>query len=242
MFLLKNVVVYSFVLSSIAVYAQNDKSSFQTLAFTNINYKPQDVNYKLTKQKPFLITIDQPQTSIPKFFQFICEGNASTLTVQINITDGINVQTITREVKIDTSNKFYEVLILPRNRNDINLNSNSYIKSVLVVNDIDEVADVKSCNFSNVSIRNEVNVNQVFMVDLDAEVQKRYMVFSRESKTISMNVYKANGELEEHLMYTLNTGENYLDFSLMKKKNGKKVVQLSDDLQKKPTNKISVMF
>lgn len=239
---IKKVVLQALVLFSVMSYGQSIKSGYQTQTFPGINYKPQNINYQLSKQKPFLITIEQHQTSIPKYFQFTCDGNAATLTVQINITDGVNIQTITREAKIDTSNHFYEVLILPRNRNDITLNTSSYIKSVLIVNDIDEAVNLETCNFSNVSIRNEVNINQIFMVDLDAETPKRYVVFCKESKTISMNVYKANGDLEERLMYTLNTGENYLDFSLMKKSFGKKVIQLSDDLLKKPTNKISVMF
>lgn len=242
MFSKKNVLAYVFILFSIVNHAQNSKSSFLTISLPSINFKPQDVNFKLTKQKPFQITFDQHQTSIPKYFQLKCEGDAATLTVQFTITDGSNVQTLTRDIKIDSNNQVYEALVLPRNRNDISLNSNSYIKSVLVVNNIDEAVNVETCNFSNVSVKNEVNVNQVFMVDLDAENPKRYVVFSKETKVIYMNVYKINGDLEERLMYTLNAGENYLDFSLMRKSFGKKVIQLSDDLLKKPTNKISVMF
>ncbi|MBK6273257.1 MAG: hypothetical protein IPF58_00520 [Saprospirales bacterium] len=68
------------------------------------------------------------------------------------------------------------------------------------------------------------------------------MIFSNESKIISLNVYKLNGELDERLMYTLNPGENYLDFSLLKKNFGKKVIQTSTELVKKPTNRIVVML
>ncbi len=242
MFSKKNVLAYVFIMLFSAIHAQNPKTGFLTLSMPSVNFKPQDVNFKLSKQKPFLITFEQHQTSIPKYFQFTCDGNEATLTLQISITDGVNVQAITKDVKIDSANNFYEVAILPRNKNDISLNSNSYIKSIFVVNNINQEVNIGTCNFSNVSIKNEVNINQVFMVDLDADVKKQYVVFSKETKIISMNVYKINGDLEERLMYTLNSGENYLDFSLIKKSFGKKVIQLSEDLLKKPSNKLSVMY
>lgn len=240
MFNPKLFVAHVFICFTIVAHAQNSKS-FKTISLTDVNFKPQEISVAVSKQKPCLINFEQHQTSIPKYFQFTCNGNDASLTIQITITDGSQVQTITKDVKIDT-NSLYEARILPRNRNDIQLNSNSYIKSVLIVNNMDGEVNIGSCNFSNVSMINEVNINQIFTVDLDAENQKRYMVYSKETKAISMNVYKLNGELDERVMYTLNPGENYIDFSLMKKNYGRKVLQISDDLLKKPSSKIVVMF
>ena len=242
MFNTKTIMAHVFLFFTIFAHAQKQENVNKDVTFSGINFKTQEVNYKISKKETYQIAIEQHQNSIPKYFRFRCEGNESSVTVQISITDGMQIQTVTKEINIDAVNDEYQVSILPRNKNDLVLNSNCYIKSVVVINKSDNDVFIKSYNFSNVSVINEVNVNQVFAVDLDVENPKKYMIFSNESKIISLNVYKLNGELDERLMYTLNPGENYLDFSLLKKNFGKKVIQTSTELVKKPTNRIVVML
>lgn len=205
----------------------------------------QNVDVFLEQAKPFTFTSNNDAaTTIPKFFQFTCNQSESYLTVQINLTDGSNNQTITKDIEITSQIKLYEIPVLSLVNNELLRSGKAHIKSIVFKNNLISSVELSSINFTNVSSDYEVNLNQIFTIDLSEESQKNYFVTLQSDKDVNINLYKPNGEFDHTITKKISNGKSYIPFDDMQLNTTKYIVVVSDiNLNRKISNdKITVMY
>lgn len=237
-----HVLLFSFV----TVQAQSSlDNSIDILCVVNEDQVAQKVDLFLEQTKPITFTCKNENiSSIPKFFQFTCNQSDSYLTVQINVTNGNNNQTISKDIEIKNNQSFYEIPLLNLVDNSILQSGKAHLNSIVFKNN--QVSSVKltSINFANISSNHEVNLNQIFTLDLSSFSQSNYLVTLKSDKDVNINLYKSNGEFDHTIAKKLFQGQNYLPFSDMQLSSEKYIVVISDVNSNKnmSNNNMTVMY
>ncbi len=236
----------AFVLTlfSISVNAQSS-SDKGILCYIGADNAAHPVNMYVTQSKPFNITCNYENgtASIPKFFQFSCNGGASLLSVQISITDGVHAQVLNKDVQVNETDELYEVPVLAYVNEEIMQSGKAHITSIKFTNNMNLGVHLAEVNFSNISANYEIKMSQVFTVDMREPLLKNYFMYASTAQTVSINLYKTTGELEQKILKELVRGENYLKFSeLGVPQDDKYVIVISEyDIKKAPSSRITVM-
>jgi len=239
----KILMAHVLTLFTLIVQAQS-LSDNNILCYIGADNAPHKVNKVITQDKPYELVckFEDGTTAIPKFFQFSCDEGASSLTVQITITDGEHTQVITKEIQIREDEYLYEVPVLAAVMYDLMQTGRAHVKSISFKNNMNLPVHLSEVNFSNATANYEIKLNQVFTVDLRNQIQKRYYFNAPTFQSISINMYQPNGEFNQKITKDVVKGDNFLHFEKLDVKEGKYVIVITEnDPKKAPSNRITVM-
>jgi hypothetical protein len=239
----KTLMAHVLIFISVIVQAQSLPDN-SILCYIGADNAPHKITANVAQQVPYSITCkyEDGTVAIPKFFQFSCDGGSTSLTVKVNITDGEHTQVISKDISVNENDVLYEVPVLAMVNDAVIQSGKARIKSITFVNNMNVPVLVTEVNFSNTSLKYEVKMNQVFTVDLRTAILKKYFITAETYKTISINLYKPDGEFDQKIAKGLVRGENYLDLDQLGVKEGKYVVVITEnDLKKAPSSRITVM-
>ncbi|MDB5227162.1 MAG: hypothetical protein JWN78_1355 [Bacteroidota bacterium] len=233
------------VLTFISLIVQAQSSSDNSiLCYIGADNGPHKINTYITQEKPYVITCkyEDGTAAVPKFLQFTCSEGSSLVTIQVNITDGVHTQVITRDVQVNESDGLLEMPVLAFMNDAMAQSGKARIKSITFNNSMNIPLLLSEVNFSNISANYEIKMNQVFTVDLNSNFGKNYFMYATTSKTVSINLYKTNGELEQKILKTLVKGNNFIRFPENQMTEDKYVIVISEyDIKKAPNSRITVM-
>ncbi len=234
------------LLSITIVQAQPSNSSM--LCYISADNTSHKVSANLTQAQPYTITCSygDADAAIPKFLQFSCSGGSTLITVDIQITDGINTQKITKDIPVNTTRSLYEVPVLAYVSNELMQNGKAKINSIVFSNDMNSEVQLSELNFSNTSNNYEIKTNQVFTVDLTNARMKNYYIKANILKDVNINLYRLNGEFTQKITKTLMNGENFISFDEMSLQEEKYVVVITENYnnskKSSPNSRITVMY
>ncbi len=231
------------ILSVTIVQAQTSLNN-SMLCYISADNTSHKVDASITQAHPYTINCNYTDASaaIPKFIQFSCEGNTTLLTVDVQITNGVNKQTITKDIQVNESRKSYEIPVLAYVKDELVQNGNARINSIVFSNNMNAEVSLAELNFSNTTSNYEVKQNQIFTVDLRGALMKTYLIKSPVAKDVNINLYKSNGEFFNKVTKSLVAGDNVIQFEDMSLQTAKYVVVITDDIKKTPNSKITVMY
>lgn len=233
------------ILSITIVQAQPSINS-SMLCYISADNTTHKVDANLTQAEPYTITCSYSDVSadIPKFIKFSCSGSSTLLTVQVNITDGEQTQTITKDVQINEGRKLYELPLLAYVSDDLVQKGKAKIKSIVFSNNMNTTVVLSELYFSNATSNYEIKMNQIFTVDLENASLKNYFIKANTYKDVNINLYKSNGQFSQKVTKSLTSGENFLQFDEMSLQEGKYVVVITenDNTKKSPNSRITVMY
>ena len=224
------------------IFAQEDTDNYNSVSLPTINFKAEPVNMFVQPDNGLLLTFDKPG-SIPQFFQFSANSNADiSLTVQINVADNDNVQTITKEIEISNDPSMYEIPIHSYLASVFLNNPDAVIKSVLFSNRSNAKVMIRETLFSSISVNYPIGINQVFVMDMMA-VNKRYFIHSNYYREVNFNVYDIKGTLQKKELITLDPGDNFISEEMLQDlRPGKYVMLVTDAANMNISNTMTVMF
>lgn len=214
------------------------------MCYIGADNAPYKVNAYIVPGKPYEISCkyEDVSASIPKFLQFTVRGDAASLHVQINLSDGTQTQVINKEVQLNGSTFLYEVPVLAYVNDALMQTGKAHIKSIVISNSDNAEVLLADISFSNTSAKYEVKMNQVFTVDLTEGAPKNYFMSAPTFKMVNINLYKTNGEFFQQISRELTRGDNYLHFEQLDLRDGKYVVVITEnDIKKAPGSRITVM-
>lgn len=244
LFTLANVLLFI----SLTVHAQSQlDNTTSVVCVVGTNQDTHKIGLHIEKFKAVVVTCSNEDQNpvIPKYIKFTCSEGTSLITVDVNITDGTHVQTITKNIEVTERNSKYEIAVLNMLNYEILQSGRAHIKSIVFKNNSSNNVLLEEIDFNNSSFNYEVKLNQIFTIDLASETKKNYFINLKTNKDVNINLYKSNGEYDHSISRNFNAGENFLYFSEMDLADEKYIVVISDIYQnnKKSSNsKITVMY
>ncbi len=239
------IMAHVLILFSFQVVQAQSSDNNSLLCYVSADNSSHQVDAVITQAQPYTVTCTYSDgvADIPRFLQFSCSSASNTsLTIQVNLTDGDHQQTITKDVIVNVNRANYEVPVLAFVSNELIQSGKARIKSIVFSNNMNVEVDMSKINFSNSTSNYEVKMNQVFTVDMKNSVNKNYYISANVHKDVCINVYKQNGEFDQKITKSLAQGENFIRFDDMQVKQGKYMIVITDyDPKKSPSSKITVM-
>ena len=212
------------------VQAQTSVSNKSMLCYISADQTQHKVEVDLLQAQPYTITCSysEVQADIPKYIQFACNNAVATLSVEVNITNGVQDQRIRREIPVVSGKKVYEMPVLAYVNDALIQEGKARISSITFSTIDTAIVHLTEVNFANSSNAYEVRLNQVFTVDKNNALSKNYFIKSTTFKNVSINLYKVSGEFNQKILCSLTNGDNYMHFDELPLQDGKYVVVVTE--------------
>lgn len=234
------------LLFSISIVQAQSSLSSSMLCYISADNSSHSINAPLVPTKPYTITCsyNDADAAIPKYIQFSCNGGSTLVTIDIQLTDGVHQQKISKDISILPTQNLYEIPVLAYVSDELMQNGKARISSIVFSNKMNAETVLSEVNFSNSSNNYEVKMNQVFSVDLTDALLKNYLIKSSASRDININLYNSTGTFSKKIATKITNGDNLLHFKEMNLQPGKYVVVISENnttLKNTPNSNITVM-
>ena len=233
------------ILSVSVLYAKsNPEKQTHAYAVSVKENSVQPVQAFVSKQHPVEVSCQYAKgvAGIPAYMQFSCQGASSLLGVTIQVADGNQLLSFTKEVMVNEADDLYEIDLTALSGAGMKKNKDAQIMSVTFKNLVNgsEVA-MQDVSFSNASSFVEIKMGQVVSFDAAAVARKNYYIQSSKDNLVNISLAKTGGNFNQCITGNIFPGQNVLSLDALELEQGTYTIVITEAKHNNLSHNATVM-